>query len=185
MSYSPDTLNSGKHWWVFDPRDLEIWQMTSTNNRALLLWYFKLCASLRSHLWIRTGVTVRKLPNWNFFYLCYLDLCLWTLTFCKAITSLNRYYSSKHVLMIRLQEHYEKRCNRGTDRRTDVRMGRKVLSAVGSQLKNTLQHCRILCYISMGVAFAFLAHWRNNSLALRYVFITELYDTWTYFARLP
>ena len=34
--------------------------MTLKNNRAPLLCYFKLCASLRSHWWIQTGVSVRK-----------------------------------------------------------------------------------------------------------------------------
>ena len=38
--------------------------MTLKNNRAPLLYYFKLCASFRSHWWIQTGVTVRKLPIW-------------------------------------------------------------------------------------------------------------------------
>ena len=40
--------------------DLEIWWMTSNNNRALLLYYAKLCASFQIHRWIQTGVTVRK-----------------------------------------------------------------------------------------------------------------------------
>ena len=30
------------------------------NNRAPVLYYVKLCASLQSHRWIQTGVTVRK-----------------------------------------------------------------------------------------------------------------------------
>ena len=44
----------------FNPCDLEIWWMTSKNNRALLLYYVKLCASFQIHQWIQTGVTVRK-----------------------------------------------------------------------------------------------------------------------------
>ena len=44
--------------------DLEIWQMTFKNNREPLLCYFKLCASVRSHWWIQTWVTVRKRPIW-------------------------------------------------------------------------------------------------------------------------
>ena len=44
--------------------DLTIRQMTLKNNRAPLLCYFKLCASLRSHMWIQTGVTVWKCPIW-------------------------------------------------------------------------------------------------------------------------
>ena len=46
--------------------DLEIWRMTLQNNRAPLLCYFKLCASFRSHWWIKTWVTVRKRPIWWF-----------------------------------------------------------------------------------------------------------------------
>ena len=41
--------------------DLEIWWMTSKNNRALLLYYVKLYASFQiHHMWIQTGVTVWK-----------------------------------------------------------------------------------------------------------------------------
>ena len=40
--------------------DLDIWWMTSKNNRAPLLNYIKLCASFQIHQWIQTGVTVRK-----------------------------------------------------------------------------------------------------------------------------
>ena len=47
-----------------EPCDLEIWRMTLKNNRAPLQCYFKLCASLCSHWWIQTGVTVRKRPIW-------------------------------------------------------------------------------------------------------------------------
>ena len=53
------------------PCDIEISQMTLKNNRAPLLCYFKIWASFHSHLWIRTGVTVQKIPilcqNWYFF----------------------------------------------------------------------------------------------------------------------
>ena len=42
--------------------DLEIWRRTLKNNRAPLLYYFKLCATFRSREWIQTGVTVRKRP---------------------------------------------------------------------------------------------------------------------------
>ena len=44
----------------FSPFDLEIWWMTSINNRTPLLYYIKLCASLQIHWWIQTGVEVRK-----------------------------------------------------------------------------------------------------------------------------
>ena len=44
----------------FSQYDLENWGMTLKNNRALLLYYIKLCASFQIHQWIKTGVTVRK-----------------------------------------------------------------------------------------------------------------------------
>ena len=44
----------------FSQRDLEIWWMTSENNRAPLIYYIKLCASFQIHRWIQTEVTVRK-----------------------------------------------------------------------------------------------------------------------------
>ena len=38
--------------------------MTLKNIRAPLQCYFKLCTSFGNHLWIQTGVTVRKPPIW-------------------------------------------------------------------------------------------------------------------------
>ena len=62
--YSPETPNLGQNWRILERCDLAIWRMTLKNNRAPLLWYFKLYASFRSHCWIQTGVTVRKRPIW-------------------------------------------------------------------------------------------------------------------------
>ena len=67
---------------IFVPCDLEIWWRTLKNNRAPLLYYFKLCASFHSHQWIQAGVTVRKPPIWVkinvFFVPC--DLEIWQMT---------------------------------------------------------------------------------------------------------
>ena len=63
-SYSPETPNLCQILRFLEPCDLAIWQMTSKNNRAPLLCYFKLCAAVRTHWWIQTGVTVRKRPIW-------------------------------------------------------------------------------------------------------------------------
>ena len=61
-----------KNRQFFVPCDLEISWMTLKNNRAPLLHYTMLYASLCSHWWIQTGVTVWKHPNWvkinDFFY---------------------------------------------------------------------------------------------------------------------
>ena len=58
--------------------DLEIWWMTSKNNRASLLCYVKLCASFQNHWWIKTENIVRKRSiqvkiGVFFFYPCDLE----------------------------------------------------------------------------------------------------------------
>ena len=57
---SPETLNSGPNQQFFGLCYLEIWWMTSKNNRAPLLCHFKLCALFHSHLWFKTWVTISK-----------------------------------------------------------------------------------------------------------------------------
>ena len=54
------TLNSSQNWRYFVSCDLEIWWMSLENNRALLLYYVKLCVSFQIYRWTQTGVTVRK-----------------------------------------------------------------------------------------------------------------------------
>ena len=49
--------------------------MTLKNNRAPLLFYFKLCASFHNHWCIETWVTVRKRPIWVKFQFKFLELC--------------------------------------------------------------------------------------------------------------
>ena len=46
------------------PCDLEIWRMTLQTNRAPLLSNITLCASFHHHMWIQTGVMVRKWLSW-------------------------------------------------------------------------------------------------------------------------
>ena len=62
LAYSPETANLDQNRWCFVLCDFEIWCMTLKNNRGSLLCCFKLCATFHSHLWIQTGVTVRKRP---------------------------------------------------------------------------------------------------------------------------
>ena len=80
-SYRLETPNLGQNQRFVWPCDLAIWRMTLKNNRALLLCYFKFCASFRNHWWIQTGVTVRKRPKWVKFN-DFLALCLeiWRMT---------------------------------------------------------------------------------------------------------
>ena len=61
---SSETANLGQIQRFLEPCDLEIWQMTLKNNRAPLLSNIKLYASFHHHMWIQTGVTVRKRLSW-------------------------------------------------------------------------------------------------------------------------
>ena len=65
-SYSLETLNLSQNRQFCVSCDLAIWRMTlkKKNNRAPLLSNTKLCASFRHHMWIQTGVTVRKRLSW-------------------------------------------------------------------------------------------------------------------------
>ena len=56
----PSNLKLDSSHQFFRWCDREIWWMTSKNNRALLLYYVKLCASFQIHWWIQTGFTVQK-----------------------------------------------------------------------------------------------------------------------------
>ena len=64
LSYSPETPNLGQIRRFLELCDLEIWRMTLKNNRAPLLSNIKLYASFHHHMWIQTGVTVRKWLSW-------------------------------------------------------------------------------------------------------------------------
>ena len=81
---SPETPSLGQIRFV-EPCDIEIWRMALKNNRALILCYFKFCASFRSHWWIQTGVTIRKhqirVKFDDFFEPC--DLEIWRMTLKK------------------------------------------------------------------------------------------------------
>ena len=61
-SYSPEPPKLGQMRRFLEPCDLEIWRMTLKNNRAPLL--SNICGSFHYHMWIQTGVTVRKRLSW-------------------------------------------------------------------------------------------------------------------------
>ena len=103
-----------------EPCDLEIWRMTLQNNRAPLLCCFQLCAWFHCHMWIQTGVRVRKRLSWVLTFVT-LTFYLWPWPF--AWTSLlTMVITPKNFMMIRWWEHGEKGVTDGrTDRRTDGR----------------------------------------------------------------
>ena len=92
--------------------------MTSKNNRAHLVSNIKLCASFHHHMWIQTGVTVRKRLCWALTSVT-LTFDLWPWPF--AWTSfLSLVISPENFMMIRCWEHSQKGVtDRRTDRRTD------------------------------------------------------------------
>ena len=106
----------------FKPCDVEIWWMTLKNNRAPLLSNIKLYAPFHHHMWIQTGVTVRKRLSWVVTSVI-LTFDLWPWTF--AWTSLlSLVITRKNFVIIRWEEHSEKGV-RQTDGRTDRQTDRK------------------------------------------------------------
>ena len=117
-SYSPETPNLGQIRRFLEPCDLEIWWMTFKNNRAPLLSIIKLYASFHHHMWIHTGVTVRKRLSWVVTSVT-LTFDLWPSPF--AWTSLlSLVITPENFMMIRWWEHGEKGVTDGqTDGQTD------------------------------------------------------------------
>ena len=129
-SYSPETPNLGQIQQFLEPCDLEIWRMTFKNNRAPLLSIIKLYASFHHHIWIQTGVTVRKRLSWMLTSVT-LTFDLWPWPF--AWTSLlSLVITPENFMMIRWWEHSQKGV---TDRQTDRRTEKTIHRAAWSQLK--------------------------------------------------
>ena len=120
------------HRCVFDPCDLEIWWMTTKNNRAPLLCHFKLCASFRIRLWIQIVATVRKCPNGGYYLdIGELDRWPWSFAWSSHLSmvispKISWWYDDRNIV---------KRCDKGTDRQTDKRTERTVHGTAWSQLK--------------------------------------------------
>ena len=109
--------------------------MTLKNNRAPLLSNIKLYVSFHHHMWIQTGVTVRKRLSWVVTSVTLtFDLWprpfAWTLRWSLVITPEN-------FMMIRWWEHSQKGVtDRRTDGQTDRRTENTICRAAWSQLKN-------------------------------------------------
>ena len=137
-SYSPETPNQGRIRQFLEPCDLEIWRMTLKNNRAPLLCCFQLCAWFHCHMWIQTGVRVRKRLSWVLTSVTLtFDLWPWPFAWTSLLTMV---ITPENFMMIRWWEHGEKgvtdrRTDRQTDRRTDGRTENTICRAAWSQLK--------------------------------------------------
>ena len=116
--------------------------MTFKNNRAPLLSTIKLYATFHHHMWIQTGVTVRKRLSWVVTSVT-LTFDLWPWPF--AWTSLlSLVIIPENFMMIRWWEHSQKgvtdrRTDGQTDGRTDRRTDWTIHRAAWSQLK-TIGH---------------------------------------------
>ena len=131
-SYNPEMPNLGQIQRFLALCDLEIWRMTLKNNRAPLLSNIKLYVLFHHHMWIQTGVTVRKRLSWvvtsvtlNF------DLWPWpfpwTLPWSLVITlKISWWYDDGNILKKVWQ----------TERRTNGRTENIIHRAAWSQLKN-------------------------------------------------
>ena len=130
--------NLGQSRRFLEPCDFEIWRMTLKNNRAPLLSIIKLYASFHHHMWIQTGVTVRKRLSWVVTSVT-LTFDLWPWPF--AWTSLlSLVITPENFMMIRWWEHSQKgvtdrRTDGQTDGRTDGRTDWTIHRAAWSQLK--------------------------------------------------
>ena len=137
-SYSQETPNLGQIHRFLEPCDLEIWRMTLKNNRAPLLSIIKLYASSHHHMWIQTGVTVRKRLSWVVTSVT-LTFDLWPWPF--AWTSLlSLVITPENFMMIGWWEHSQKGVTDGrtegqTDRQTDRQTDWTIHRAAWSQLK--------------------------------------------------
>ena len=119
-SYSPETPNLGQMRRFLEPCDLEIWRMTLKNNRAPLLCCFHLCAWFHCHMWIQTGVRVRKRLSWVLTSVTLtFDVWPWPFAWTSLLTMV---ITPENFMMIRWWEHGEKGV---TDRRTDGRTDRQ------------------------------------------------------------
>ena len=129
-SYSPETPNLGQIRRFLEPCDLEIWRMTLKNNRVPLLCCFQLCAWFHCHMWIQTGVRVRKRLSWVLTSVTLtFDLWPWPFAWTSLLTMviiISWWYDDGNVVKKVWQ----------TDRRTDGRTDWTSHIAAWSQLKS-------------------------------------------------
>ena len=114
--------------------------MTLKNNRAPLLCCFQLCAWFHCHMWIQTGVRVRKWLSWVLTSVTLtFDLWPWPFAWTSLMTMV---ITPENFMMIRWWEHGEKgvtdrQTDGRTDRQTDRRTENTMCRAAWSQLKIT------------------------------------------------
>ena len=116
LSCSPEMPNLGQIRRLIEPCDLEIWRRTLKNNRTPLLSNIKLYASLHHHMWIQTGVTVRKRLSCVVTSVT-LTFDLWPWSFARTFPW-SLVIAPENFMMIRWWEHSLKGVTDGqTDRK--------------------------------------------------------------------
>ena len=126
--------NLGQIRWFLEPCGLEICRMTLTNNRAPLLSIIKRYAVFHHHMWIETGVTVRKRLSWVVTSVT-LTFDLWPWPFAWTLL-LSLVITPENFMMIRWWEHSQKDVTDGqTDGGTDGQTDWTIHRAAWSQLK--------------------------------------------------
>ena len=137
-SYSPETPNLGQIRRFLELCDLKIWRMTLKNNRAPLLCCLQLCAWFHCHMWIQTGVRVRKRLSWVLTSVTLtFDLWpwpfAWTSLWTMVITpKISWWYDDGNMVKKVWQTDGQ------TDGRTDRRTENTICRAAWSQLKTVL-----------------------------------------------
>ena len=117
------------------------WNLTDDleNNRAPLLSNIKPYASFHHHMWIQSGVTVRKRLSWVMTSVT-LTFDLWPWPFVWT-SLLSLFITPENFVMIWWSKHSQKGVtDRRTDRQTDRRTDWIVHRATSSQLKNNPQN---------------------------------------------
>ena len=141
--------------------DLEIWRLTLKNNMAPLLSNIKLYASFHHHLWIQTGVTVRKLWVVTSVTLTF-DLWPWPFAWTSLLSLV---ITPENFVMIRWREHGEQGKSEGfdsCDRPSNLKLDSKrqfFRPCDHEILWMTLQNNRapLLCYLRLCASFR--THW--------------------------
>ena len=150
--------------------------MTFKNNRAPLLSIIKLYASFHHHMWIQTGVTVRKRLSWVLTSVT-LTFDLWPWPF--AWTSLlSLVITPENFMMIQWWEHSQKGVtDRQTDRQTDRRTEKTIHRAAWSQLKIKVKGTPVSAASSwlISVVLHIRASYQLRSLSF--------HDNWAYHSR--
>ena len=161
-SYSPETPNLGHILRFLEPCDLESWRMTLKNNRAPLLCCFQLCAWFHCHMWIQTGVRVRKRLSWVLTSVT-LTFDLWPWPFART-SLLSLVITPENFMMIGWWEHSQKgvtdrRTDGQTDGQTDGRTDWTIHRAAWSQLKMYEFRLTFHWSLFLGVQLTIFQHW--------------------------